>query len=154
MYNTHTHLQELIEQAEGVDVVEPVVAVPVPELAVLTQLYSTEALRVVLQEAVSAPPLELLGPLPLQPATKPPETRRENTGSHVYGCVLYIDMHVYAMYVYVYLYAQMYAQWFRGGAHSERPTGHYRCNNMYIDIYIDVIICILTSIFLTFYFPK
>jgi hypothetical protein len=92
VYNTHTHLQELIEQAEGVDVIEPVVAEPVPELAVLTQLGSTEALRVILLEAVAAPPLKLLGPLTLQPAMKQSETGRENTGSNVY-----IYMHAYAM---------------------------------------------------------
>lgn len=36
----HTHLQKLIEQAEGVDVVETVVAEPVPKLAVIAQFGS------------------------------------------------------------------------------------------------------------------
>lgn len=35
-----THLQKLIEQAEGVDIVETVVADPVSKLAVLTQFSS------------------------------------------------------------------------------------------------------------------
>lgn len=34
----HTHLQKLIEQAEGVDIIETVVADPVSKLAVVTQL--------------------------------------------------------------------------------------------------------------------
>lgn len=35
----HTHLQKLIEQAEGVDIIETVVVEPVSELADITQFY-------------------------------------------------------------------------------------------------------------------
>lgn len=71
-----THFQELIEQAEGVHVVETVVAQPVSELAVVAQLGSVFGLLLVFQVTVGAFPLQLLGPSPPQPPVEPAgETR-------------------------------------------------------------------------------
>lgn len=66
-----THLQELIEQAEGVHVVQTVVAQPVPKLAVVTQLVSIFGVLFVFQVTVGALPLQLLRPSPPQPPVEP-----------------------------------------------------------------------------------
>lgn len=65
-----------MEQAEGVDVVQPVVAEPVAELAVVAQLGAVLGLRLVLQVAVGALSLELLGPPSLQPPLQPADAKR------------------------------------------------------------------------------
>lgn len=67
----HTHFQKLIEQAEGVDIIETVVAEPVPKLAVITPLSSLFGLWLIFQVAVRTLPLQLLGPFPLQPSAEP-----------------------------------------------------------------------------------
>lgn len=70
-----------MEQAEGVDVVQPVVAEPVAELAVVAQLGAVLGLRLVLQVAVGALSLELLGPPSLQPPLQPADADREREGT-------------------------------------------------------------------------
>lgn len=73
----HTHLQKLMEQAEGVDIVETVVAEPVPKLAVIAQFGSMFGLWFVFQVAVGTSPLELLGPSSLQPSAEPADAEQE-----------------------------------------------------------------------------
>lgn len=69
--DAQTHLQELIEQAEGVHVVQTVVAQPVSKLAVITQLVSVLGFVFVFQVTVGAFPLQLLRPSPPQPPVEP-----------------------------------------------------------------------------------
>ena len=66
-----THLQELIEQAEGVHVVQAVVAQPVSKLAVVAQFVPVFGVLFVFQVTVGAFPLQLLCPSPPQPPVEP-----------------------------------------------------------------------------------
>lgn len=68
-----THLQKLVEQTEGVDIVETVVPVPVSEFAVIAELGSVSELKLVFEVAVGALPPELLRPSSLQPSGEPAE---------------------------------------------------------------------------------
>lgn len=53
----HTHLQKLLEQAEGVHIIKTIVAEPVSKLAVFTQLSSMFCLWLIFQVAVGTFPL-------------------------------------------------------------------------------------------------
>lgn len=66
-----THLQELIEQAEGVNVIEAVVAEPVSNLTDITQFSSVFGLWFVFQVAVGTFPLQPLGSSSIPPPTEP-----------------------------------------------------------------------------------
>lgn len=72
---THTHLQKLIEQAEGVDFIQTVVAEPVSKLAVVAQFSSVFELQFIFQVTVGTFPLQLLGPSSLQPSAGPADAK-------------------------------------------------------------------------------
>lgn len=80
--DAQTHLQELVEEAEGVHVVQTVVAQPVPKLAVIAQLVSVPGFVFVFQVTVGAFPLQLLRPSPPQPAVEPAVDGQQHA-SHV-----------------------------------------------------------------------
>ena len=72
-----------MEQAEGVDIIETVVADPVSELAVVTQFSSMSGLGFVFQVAVGTFPLQLLGSSSLHPPAEPADdNKRPLSKSH------------------------------------------------------------------------
>lgn len=82
----HTHLQELMEQAEGVHIIEMVVADPVSKLAVITQFGSLSCLRFIFQVAVGTFPLQLLGSSSLQPPAEPADATTGQLSKHRSRC--------------------------------------------------------------------
>lgn len=86
----HTHLQKLIEQAEGVHIIETVVTQPVSQFAIIAQLGTVFGLWLVFQVAVGTFPLELLCPSSLQPPTEPAEVNkryRPNPVTSIYSAL-------------------------------------------------------------------